>query len=120
MSNFNNILCDEGLSLEMDALLGAKKYKESILVAEEIRDGFFLPSTRSDAVYTIGLNKRRLGLKQEAMEAFLKSVDIDPGEGEVLLTQLTQRGYYEGETTDPINEKVKNGLEACMVDPECL
>lgn len=120
LSKFDNMVCTEGLFVEMDAFYDAKKYEESIVVAQKVSEGYFPPREKSTALYSIAFSKKRLGLKKEAMDAFLKSVEIDPSQGEVLLTQLTQRGYYEGATTDPINEKVKNGLEACMVDPECL
>ena len=36
-----------------------------------------------------------------------------------VVTQLRQSGYYEGEVTDYYGEKARNGLQACILDPEC-
>jgi tetratricopeptide (TPR) repeat protein len=120
LSKFDNTLCDEGLLLEVDTLFASNKYKEAIETSERVVGGSFTPWTKSNALHAIGVNRKRLGQKNEALDAFLKSIKTDSRQLRGLLTQLSQQGYYDGDVYDPMSREVRNGLEACMVDPECL
>jgi tetratricopeptide (TPR) repeat protein len=117
---FDNSLCDEGLLTEVQALSAAKKYEQSVSAGQLIVTGAYDPYTKSEAFYYLGFSKQRLGKNKEAADDFLKSVDAYPPQSQVLLTALSQNGYYEGEIADPMSERVKTALEACMIDPECL
>jgi tetratricopeptide (TPR) repeat protein len=120
LAKFDNSLCDEGLLTEVQALSAAGKHEQSVSAGQRIVAGAYDPYTKSEAFYYLGFSKQRLGKNKEAADDFLKSVDAYPPQSQVLLTALSQNGYYEGENTDPMSDRVKTALEACMIDPECL
>jgi tetratricopeptide (TPR) repeat protein len=77
-----------------------------------IRPSFFLDHR--------ALYEEKLGKYAEALsdyEATLQmSSDYLPG----IINNLIEHQYYEGTLSDSYNEKIRDGIKACIIDPECL
>lgn len=64
--------------------------------------------------------KKLLHDNEGALRDVEDAINEDPNYAiPVLLTQLIQSKYYKGQVTDSYSESVRNGLKACIIDPEC-
>ncbi len=70
--------------------------------------------------YYAGLAMTRLGNIAEARRLISAPVANNPKYRSLLITQLRQEGFYEGDNKDEMNERIVNALEACLLDFECL
>jgi tetratricopeptide (TPR) repeat protein len=70
--------------------------------------------------YYAGLAMARLGNIDEARRLISAPVAKNPKYRSLLITQLRQEGFYEGDNKDEMNEKIVNALEACLIDDDCL
>jgi hypothetical protein len=104
----------------MEILFGLKRDDEGLTVAQQLVEGPFNPGLKSNAYYSIGFTHKHMGKLEDAKRDFLKSIAIDFRKQQVVMTQLRQHGYYDGEVADNWNSKAENALDACLVDPECL
>jgi tetratricopeptide (TPR) repeat protein len=105
--------------LEIESLYQLKRHDEALLRATklivETNDGF----ARGEALFWRGFINKALHHNEESLEDFEQSFSFHPQWLAATLTQLRQSGYYAGEVTDYYNEKARNGLQACILDPEC-
>jgi tetratricopeptide (TPR) repeat protein len=101
------------------ALFGLGEFKQALSSADKFIAGPLDGLTRGRILFWRGYANKALGGQEEALQDFEASIAYDPFNLPALLTQLVQNDYYEGEVTDAYNERARNGLQACIIDPEC-
>ena len=105
--------------VELRALYNLTYYDEGIKRADFLLAGGLSDATRADTLFWRGFFHKRLHHPEEAIRDIEDSFRYDSWNLPRIITQLTQRGYYDGEVSDAYSDKVRNGLQACIIDPEC-
>jgi tetratricopeptide (TPR) repeat protein len=105
--------------LEIEALFQLKRHDEALLLATKFIDETNIDFARGEALFWRGNVNKALGHAENSLRDFEQSFALHPQWQMAILTQLRQSGYYDGEVTDTYNGKARNGLQACILDPEC-
>jgi tetratricopeptide (TPR) repeat protein len=110
-----------GLKMRMRATAALRRYAATVEAATKtIEFSGGDPFTRLEALSTRATANLRLGKRQEA-RVDLDEVLIYPSvERTSILLQIKDAGYFNGSPDDNYNSEMINGLEACLIDPECL
>lgn len=101
------------------ALVGLGEHKQALSSADKFIAGRLNGLVRGRILFWRGYANKALSHREEALQDFEASIAYDPFMLPALLTQLVQNDYYEGEVTDTYNNRARNGLQACIIDPEC-
>ncbi len=110
---------DDQKALEIEALYQLQRYDDALSRANEILNRPMTAATIPKILFWRAYTKKQLHLHAEALQDFEQSFSFKSWHLSAVLTQLRQSGYYDGNVTDPYSEKVRNGLQACILDPEC-
>lgn len=105
--------------LEIKALFQLKRHDEALLKASQFIEVTSNEFALGEALYWRGFVNKALGHPEDSLRDFERSFAFHPQWQMAVLTQLRQSGYYEGEVTDSYSEAARNGLQACILDPEC-
>lgn len=131
LRKFNEAHADARLAIELEpygfaqmeslveALVGLGNHSQAISNADKFVSGPLAASIRGRILFWRGYANKALGNREEALQDFETSISYDQSSLPRLLTQLVQNKYYKGEVTDTYNERARNGLQACIIDPEC-
>ena len=104
---------------EIDALFHLRRYDEAVLVATKFIDSSNYDFARGEAFFWRAYANKALHHSEESLQDFEQSFVLSPQRLNSVLTQLVQSGYYDGGSADNYSEKARNGLQACILDPEC-
>ena len=105
--------------LEIEALYHVKRYDEALLAATTFIEGRSYDLALAEALFWRGYINKALHHGEESLKDFEQSFVLNPLLQGAALTQVIQSGYYDGEVSDYYGEKARNGLQACILDPEC-
>jgi tetratricopeptide (TPR) repeat protein len=105
--------------LEIKALHYLGRYDEALLKATKLIDETNIQFALGEALFWRGYINKALHNTEDSLNDFERSFTLHPQWQWAIVTQLRYSGYYEGEVTDYYSEKMRNGLQACIVDPEC-
>gem|GEM_PF-3464726 len=109
-----------GQELGMNALFWMRRYEEALKSANKILSVSF----HERAFYAQALRTRAIILKSqgqysEAKADFEQVMRMDKMYRVDVIMRLKEWGYYDGTPDDEYNTAMSNGLDACLVDPEC-
>lgn len=110
---------DDQKALEIEALCQLQRYNDALTRANEMLNQPISRATIPKILFWRAYTKKHLHLHEEALQDFEQSFSFKSWHLSAVLTQLRQSGYYDGNVTDPYSEKARNGLQACLLDPEC-
>lgn len=110
---------DDQKALEIEALYQLQRYNDALTRANEMLNQPISLATMPKILFWRAYTKKQLHLHEEALQDFEQSFSFKSWHLSAVLTQLRQSGYYDGNVTDPYSEKARNGLQACILDPEC-
>lgn len=110
---------DDQKALEIEALFQLQRYNDALTRANEILNQPISLATMPKILFWRAYTKKQLHLHEEALQDFEQSFSFKSWQLSAILTQLRQSGYYDGNVMDPYSEKARNGLQACILDPEC-
>ncbi len=85
------------------------------LISQEIPDWY-----KAAPRFFLGVVKKKSNDLEGAKEDFLWARQRNDFYQRALITQLLQNGYYDGGTADPWSIEAENGLEACLIDQDCM
>jgi tetratricopeptide (TPR) repeat protein len=105
--------------LEIKSLFHLKRHDEALLSATRLIDETNIDFARGEALFWRGYINKALHHSEDSLRDFEQSFVLHPQWQWAIVTQLRYSGYYEGEVSDYYSEKVRNGLQACILDPEC-
>lgn len=105
--------------MEIKALFHLKRHDEALLKASKLIEETNNEFARGEALFWRGFVNKALGHAKDSLRDFEQSFALHPQWQMAVLTQLRQSGYYDGEVTDSYSEEARNGLQACILDPEC-
>jgi tetratricopeptide (TPR) repeat protein len=112
--------CQNSDSTLVLSLMSLNKNKEAADIGRRlIATGRTGPRV-DNASFFAGVAMKRLGHIDEARQYISGPVERGPHYRASLVTQLIQNGFYEGHVEDELNERILNGLEACLIDDTCL
>jgi len=89
-------------------------------IAEKLLQADLSDWYRATPTYYLGLVKKASNDVQGAKEDLIWAGAHNEFYQQAILTQLEQNGYYKGEVTDPWSKEAENGLEACLIDVDCM
>ena len=110
---------DDQKAVEIEALYQLQHYNEALTRANEMLNQPISLATMPKILFWRAFAKKQLHLHEEALQDFEQSFSFKSWHLSAVLTQLRQSGYYDGNVMDPYSEKARNGLQACILDPEC-
>jgi tetratricopeptide (TPR) repeat protein len=110
---------DDQKVTEVRAHFVLKHYARAVSRADEFALGPLTDWGRANILLWRAYSLEALGRHEDALQDFEASISYDQLLLPSILTQLIQHNYYKGEASDVYSEKVRNGLRACIVDPEC-
>lgn len=105
--------------LEIKALHYLGRYDEALLRATKLIDETNIQFALGEALFWRGYVNKALHNNEDSLNDFERSFALHPQWQWAIVTQLRYSGYYDGEVTDYYSEKMRNGLQACILDPEC-
>jgi len=105
--------------LEIKALHYLRRYDEALLQATKLIDETDMQFALGEALFWRGYINKALHNNEDSLNDFERSFALHPQWQWAIVTQLRYSGYYDGEVSDYYSEKMRNGLQACIVDPEC-
>ncbi len=105
--------------LEIKSLFHLKRYDEALLLATRLIGETNYDFARGEALFWRGYINKALHHSEDSLRDFEQSFALHPQWQWAIVTQLRYSGYYDGEVMDPYSEKVRNGLQACILDSEC-
>jgi tetratricopeptide (TPR) repeat protein len=104
---------DDQKAVEIEALYQLQRYNDALTRANEMLNQPITVATVPKILFWRAFTKKQLHLHEEALQDFEQSFSFKSWHLSAVLTQLRQSGYYDGD------EKARNGLQACILDPEC-
>jgi tetratricopeptide (TPR) repeat protein len=110
---------DDQKAVEIEALYQLQRYNDALTRANEMLNQPISLATMPKILFWRAFTKKQLHLHEEALRDFEQSFSFNSWHLSAVLTQLRQSGYYDGDVWDPYSEKARNGLQACILDPEC-
>lgn len=110
---------DDQKALEIKALYQLQRYNDALTRANEMLNQPISLEIMPKILFWRAYTKKQLHLHEEALQDFEQSFSFKSWHLSAVLTQLRQSGYYDGDVMDPYSEKARNGLQACILDPEC-
>lgn len=110
---------DDQKAVEIEALYQLQRYNDALTRANEMLNQPISLATMPKILFWRAFTKKQLHLHEEALQDFEQSFSFNSWHLSAVLTQLRQSGYYDGDVWDPYSEKARNGLQACILDPEC-
>ncbi|MDP1699714.1 MAG: tetratricopeptide repeat protein [Aestuariivirga sp.] len=110
---------DDQKAVEIEALYQLQRYNDALTRANEMLNQPITVATVPKILFWRAFTKKQLHLHEEALQDFEQSFSFKSWHLSAVLTQLRQSGYYDGDVMDPYSEKARNGLQACILDPEC-
>ena len=110
---------DDQKAVEIEALYQLQRYNDALTRANEMLNQPITTATMPKILFWRAFTKKKLHLHEEALQDFEQSFSFRLWHLSAVLTQLRQSGYYDGDVMDPYSEKARNGLQACILDPEC-
>jgi tetratricopeptide (TPR) repeat protein len=105
--------------LEVTALFHLKRHDEALVLATKVIDETNVDFARGEALFWRGYINKALHHSEDSLRDFEQSFALHPQWQWAIVTQLRYSGYYDGEVSDYYSEKMRNGLQACILDPEC-
>ncbi len=112
--------CEKSDAILVWSLFRLHKYKEAAEIGRRLmatgRNGKFADK----ALYFAGLAMKNLGNVEEARQFISAPVQTNSDYRALLITQLIQNGFYEGSIEDEMNDRILNGIDACLLDDSCL
>jgi tetratricopeptide (TPR) repeat protein len=112
--------CDFSAAVLSETYFKLKKFKESADVGRELfesqRGGEYTPA----AIYYSGLSMKNSGDVDGARKFMLMLLTGDRHFRGSIIARLQGPGFYEGSRDDDVNERMLNGLEACLLDDQCM
>ena len=105
--------------LEIKALYNLKRHDEALLKATKLIDETNIQFALGEALFWRGYVNKALHNNEDSLNDFERSFALHPQWQWAIVTQLRYSGYYDGEVSDYYSEKMRNGLQACILDPEC-
>jgi tetratricopeptide (TPR) repeat protein len=112
--------CEKSDATLVWSMLSLGKNKEAADIGRRLqatrRQGKFVEK----ALYFAGLAMKRSGAIEEARQYISAPVQTNSDYRALLITQLMQNGFYLGDIEDEMNDRILNGLEACLLDDDCL
>ena len=105
--------------LEIKALHYLRRYDEALVQANRLIDETDIQFALGEALFWRGYVNKALHNNEDSLNDFERSFALHPQWQWAIATQLRYSGYYDGEVTDSYSEKMRNGLQACIIDPEC-
>jgi tetratricopeptide (TPR) repeat protein len=112
--------CECTLHVKLQALYSLRRHDELVKIADDIVGSMTTLAYKDDAYFWRAIVEKQRGDIVSAKRDFETSFSLDPLKQRAGLTQLIQSGYYEGEISDGYSERASNGLDACLLDPECM
>jgi tetratricopeptide (TPR) repeat protein len=110
---------DEQKQLRLRLLYAMKRPADIVAMATGIIEGGASDSLRGDAYFYRALVHRDRSENDPALDDFENSFRYERFYLRQRLQRMASRGYYEGKETDEYSEAARNGLRACILDPEC-
>jgi tetratricopeptide (TPR) repeat protein len=103
----------------LQAFFYLKRHEEGLKSADRFLAGDLSNQTRGDIYFWRGIFQKHLNNPEQALLDLENSFSLAPRNLMSVISQLIQRGYYTGSYNDAYSDKVRNGLQACLIDPEC-
>lgn len=119
---------DYGRAIELDpgnvdarrergwALLGMEKYDEALVDATEIIGGF---QAQGDGYRLRATIAKRQGDRGQALQDYEEAFRNDPRLLRIMRERLVGLGYLSQHSSGVYSEETRNGMMACVIDPEC-
>lgn len=76
-------------------------------------------ASRSQALVTRANLLKKLGDREAALSDLEQAFGLDTGVVAFYQQLLQSVGYYDGEVDGTYSESMRNGMKACLIDPEC-
>jgi tetratricopeptide (TPR) repeat protein len=118
--NLPYFACENVEATLVFSLLRIGKNKEAAEIGVQVVANGRNQNLVDKSSYYAGLAMARLGNIAEARRLISAPVANNPKYRSLLITQLRQEGFYEGDNKDEMNDKIVNALEACLLDIDCL
>lgn len=104
---------------KLEALFYLKRYDEGVKSANVFLDGGLSNESKGFVLFWRGIFYKNLNNPEQALIDLENSFILTPQNQMSIISRLIDRGYYTGSYNDAYSEKVRNGLQACLIDPEC-
>lgn len=110
---------DDQKALEVQTLVQLERYDDALSRANEVLNKPMSEAVIPDILFWRAYTKKKMHLPDEALQDFERSFLYKSWHLSAALTQAKQSGYYDGNVTDEYSERARDGLQACILDPEC-
>lgn len=97
-------------------LLGMEKFDEALIDATEIIGGF---RAQGDGYWLRAEVAKRQGDRGQALQDYEEAFRNDPRLLRMMRERLVGLGYLSRHSSGAYSEETRNGMMACVVDPEC-
>ncbi len=112
--------CSEVAGTALSAAWSLQRYEDVKITAEAIIKLSIPEFRKSEAHYMRALYHKKLGHMDAAKADFISAIACSECLRHVVAQKLEENGYYESNVPDPDGQRLINGLDACLLDPECL
>lgn len=97
-------------------LLGMEKFDEALIDATEIIGGF---RAQGDGYWLRAEIAKRQGDRGQALQDYEEAFRNDPRVLRTMRERLVGLGYLSRHSSGAYSEETRNGMMACVIDPEC-
>jgi tetratricopeptide (TPR) repeat protein len=112
--------CPEVANTAFSAAWSLQRYEDVKTTAEAIIKLSIPEFQKSEAHYMRALYYKKLGRTEAAKADFISAIACSECLRHVVAQKLEENGYYESNVPDADGQHLINGLDACLLDPECL
>lgn len=105
--------------VRVKALYHLGRLEEALTAADKVLNSAISNQSRGEVLFWRAYINKKLDRPEDVLRNFEQSFALEPHFLKGSLYRLKNFGYYEGEMTDNYSERARNGLQACIVDPEC-
>jgi tetratricopeptide (TPR) repeat protein len=110
---------DEQRYMRLRLLFAMKRPADVIAMATGIIQGSATDRLRGHAHFFRARAHEHRRENDMALDDFEFAFRHDTSYLSQMLQQMVERGYYDGKETDDYSDAARNGLRACILDPEC-
>jgi tetratricopeptide (TPR) repeat protein len=105
--------------ITLNCLRQLKRWQEGIDLANTMLASNARGYDAEFILYNKASFQENLGKNDEALESYESAIQINPEITNNITSNLIQHNYYVGKFDDRYDDKIRNGLKACIIDPEC-
>jgi tetratricopeptide (TPR) repeat protein len=107
------------ISIVLECYDALQRWQEGIDFANATLNGSYENFKPSYVLFKKAWFEEKLNKREDALSDYTASIQLGSFQTPSLIRRLIDHQYYDGQLSDTYNDKMRDGLKACIIDQEC-